>query len=86
MRTQCRFKEESVNGASQTLMNLIEKAADEEDRPSEEIMLELMDNPRSTLRRIFTAERLMEMTGVTDALDNVRHPNWSLRCLCGECV
>lgn len=70
--TRCRFKEESVNGASQTLMHLVEKAAAEEDRSTEEIMLELMENPRSTLRRIFTAERLMEMTGVTHALDNVR--------------
>lgn len=67
---EIRFKEESVNGASQTLMDLITEVADEEDRPKEEIMQDLMDNPRSTLKRIFTAERLLEMTGVPDAIDN----------------
>ena len=35
-------------------------------------MQDLMDHPRSTLKRIFTPERLLEMTGVPDAFDDVR--------------
>lgn len=67
---EIKFKEESVNGASQTMMNLINEVADEEHRSKEDIMQDLMDNPRDTLQRIFTAERLLEMSGVPDAIDD----------------
>lgn len=61
-----------MNGASQVLIQLMEKVAEEEERTTEDVMQDLMDNPRGTLKSIFTAERLASMVDVPDTIDSVR--------------
>ena len=44
---QCRVKEERVNQATQMLVRACEMLAENENRSSEEVMQDLMQNPRT---------------------------------------
>lgn len=71
-----RFKEERVNQATQALIGAVEKLAEQEDRTSEEIMQDVMTDPKTLFPILFTAENLKEL--VPQNLEPVCSP--PLRC------
>lgn len=56
----CRRKEQGVNQASQMLVDSVEQLAKEEGRKPEDVMQDLMQNPRTMFSTIFSAERLKQ--------------------------
>jgi hypothetical protein len=66
----CRFKEDRVNSATKTLINVVEKVAEEQDRDVEDVMKDLMQQPGKLLPVLFTAENMKQF--MPEALSQVR--------------
>jgi hypothetical protein len=49
-----------VNQTSQLLVRAVERLAEEEDRPSEDVMQDLMQNPSTMFPMIFSADTMKE--------------------------
>lgn len=70
-----RFKEKSVNQATQSLIRAVEFLAEQEGRPTEEVMTELMEQPATLFPKLFSAENMKQLMpeGVTKVLSGLNH-------------
>ena len=70
LRELCRKKEEEVNEASKTLIKAVEYLAEQEDRETDEVMQDLMNNPATVFPALFSAENMQQF--MPDSVQQVR--------------